>query len=231
MKTVSGIFGIEIDNEELFKNALTHPSYTQDKNLDYTKCYERLEFLGDAVLKLVISEILYKKYPDYHEGEMSKIRSIAVSDSILSTIAKNLGLAKLIIASEHETKLGIKNLESVTACTFEAVLGAYFLDGKLDFLREKLKEIFIPHITDIEKNMDKYNAKAILQEYTQSINKKTPVYRLINETGPAHNRVFTVEVEYNNEIIAQAQGKSKKDAEQKCAYIACQKLGVWECKS
>ena len=80
--------------------------------------------------------------PDYHEGEMSKIRSIAVSDSILSSIAKNLGLAKLIIASEHETKLGIKNLESVTACTFEAVLGAYFLDGKLDFLREKLKEIF-----------------------------------------------------------------------------------------
>lgn len=230
MKAVEDIFDIKIDNSDLFVCALTHPSYTKEKELDYKLCYERLEFLGDSVLKLVISEILYKKFPDYHEGEMSKIRSIAVSDHILSAISKAVGLSKLIIAAEHDTKLGIKNLESVTACAFEAILGAYFMDGKLDLLREKLKTMFMPYIDEIDKNVDKYNAKALLQEYTQSLTKKTPVYRLIKESGPAHNRVFMVEVEYNNEVIAQAEGKSKKDAEQKCAYLACQKLGVLECQ-
>ena len=210
MKKVEEIFGIEIDESLLFERALTHPSYTQENDFEYTECYERLEFLGDAVLKLAISDILYKKYPDAHEGEMSKIRSIAVSDSTLSIISKNL--------------------ESVSACAFEAALGAYYLDGKLDLLMQKLKELFVPYIEEINQNMDKYNAKALLQEYTQSINKKTPVYKLIAEDGPAHNKVFTVEVWYNGEFIARACGKSKKEAEQKCAFEACKKLGVSECQ-
>lgn len=230
MKKVEEIFGIEIDESLLFERALTHPSYTQENDFDYTECYERLEFLGDAVLKLAISDILYKKYPDSHEGEMSKIRSIAVSDSTLSIISKKIGLSELIRASEHDLKQGIRNLESVSACAFEAVLGAYYLDGKLDLLMQKLKELFVPYIEEINQNMDKYNAKALLQEYTQSINKKTPVYKLIAEDGPAHNKVFTVEVWYNGEFIAQACGKSKKEAEQKCAFEACKKLGVSECQ-
>ncbi len=230
MKKVEEIFGIEIDESLLFERALTHPSYTQENDFDYTECYERLEFLGDAVLKLAISDILYKKYPDSHEGEMSKIRSIAVSDSTLSIISKEIGLFELIRASEHDLKQGIRNLESVSACAFEAVLGAYYLDGKLDLLMQKLKELFAPYIEEINQNMDKYNAKALLQEYTQSINKKTPVYKLIAEDGPAHNKVFTVEVRYNGEFIAQACGKSKKEAEQKCAFEACKKLGVSECQ-
>lgn len=230
MKTVEEIFGIKIEDNSLFVCALTHPSYTKEKDLDYTKCYERLEFLGDAVLKLAVSEILYKKFPDYHEGEMSKVRSIVVSDNILSNISKKIGLAKLIIASEHDTKQGIKNLESVTACAFEAILGAYYLDGKIDLLMEKLKDIFMPYIEDINKNMDKYNAKALLQEYTQGLTKETPTYRLLTESGPAHNKVFTVEVSYNGEVIAEGSGKSKKEAEQKCAFAACKKLGVLECQ-
>lgn len=230
MKTVEKIFDIKIDDNSLFVCALTHPSYTKEKELDYTKCYERLEFLGDAVLKLVVSEILYKKFPDYHEGEMSKVRSIVVSDNVLSNISKKIGLAKLIIASEHDEKQGIKNLESVTACAFEAILGAYYLDGKIDLLMEKLKEIFMPYIDDINKNMDKYNAKALLQEYTQGLTKETPTYRLLTESGPAHNKVFTVEVSYNGEVIAEGSGKSKKEAEQKCAFAACKKLGVLECQ-
>lgn len=230
MKTVEEIFDIKIDDNSLFVCALTHPSYTKEKELDYTKCYERLEFLGDAVLKLVVSEILYKKFPDYHEGEMSKVRSIVVSDNVLSNISKKIGLAKLIIASEHDEKQGIKNLESVTACAFEAILGAYYLDGKIDLLMEKLKEIFMPYIDDINKNMDKYNAKALLQEYTQGLTKETPTYRLLTESGPAHNKIFTVEVSYNGEVIAEGSGKSKKEAEQKCAFAACKKLGVLECQ-
>ena len=173
MKKVEEIFDIEIDESLLFERALTHPSYTQENDFEYTECYERLEFLGDAVLKLAISDILYKKYPDAHEGEMSKIRSIAVSDSTLSIISKEIGLSELIRASEHDLKQGIKNLESVSACAFEAVLGAYYLDGKLDLLMQKLKELFVPYIEEINQNMDKYNAKALLQEYTQSINKNS----------------------------------------------------------
>ena len=230
MKKVEEIFDIEIDETLLFERALTHPSYTQENDFEYTECYERLEFLGDAVLKLAISDILYKKYPDAHEGEMSKIRSIAVSDSTLSIISKEIGLSELIRASEHDLKQGIKNLESVSACAFEAALGAYYLDGKLDLLMQKLKELFVPYIEEINQNMDKYNAKALLQEYTQSINKKTPVYKLIAEDGPAHNKVFTVEVWYNGEFIARACGKSKKEAELKCAFEACKKLGVSECQ-
>jgi len=189
-----------------------------------------MEFLGDAVLKLVMSDILYKKFPTSREGEMSKIRSIAVSDSILSNISKKIGLAKLIITSEHDGKQGIKNLESVSACAFEAVLGAYFLDGKFELLRVKLEEIFTPYIDEIAQNMDRYNAKALLQEYTQGLNKEIPQYRLASESGPPHNKVFTVEVYYRGELIAEGSGKSKKDAEQKCAYEACRKLGVFECQ-
>ena len=111
MKAVEEIFGIKVDNSEIFISALTHPSYTKEKELDYTKCYERLEFLGDAVLKLVISDILYNKFPNSAEGDMSKIRSIVVSDNILSKISKKIGLAELIIAAEHDEKLGIKKLE------------------------------------------------------------------------------------------------------------------------
>ena len=110
------------------------------------------------------------------------------------------------------------------------MLGAYFLDGKFELLRLKIKEIFLPYIDEICENIDKYNAKALLQEYTQSLDKTTPIYRLVKESGPPHNRVFTVEVEYNNEIIAIADGKSKKEAEQKCAYSACQKMGVIKCQ-
>ena len=230
MKTVDEIIGIKIDNDEYFKAALTHPSYTQENNLDYVECYERMEFLGDAVLKLIMSEILYKKFPTAHEGEMSKIRAIAVSDNILSTISKKIGLSDLIVTSVHDGKQGIKNLESVAACAFEAVLGAYFMDGKFNELREKLTELFMPYIEEIDGNMEKYNAKALLQEYTQGLNKEIPKYKLVAESGPAHNKTFTVEVSYRGEVIAEGTGKSKKDAEQKCAYEACRKLGVFGCQ-
>lgn len=226
MKQVSNIFGIEIENEDLFRKALTHPSYTKEKELAYTENYERLEFLGDAVLKLMISDILYKKYPNSAEGELSKIRSIAVSDSMLSKIANKIGLSKFIIAGAHDTKQGVKNLESVTACTFEATLGAYYLDGKFVELIKVISEIFEPYIEEICNNFEKYNAKALLQEYTQGLTKEIPVYKLINTSGPDHNKTFEVEVAYRGNVVACGTGKSKKDAEQKAAYEACKKLGA-----
>ncbi len=226
MKQIQDIFGIETENEEFYRKALTHPSYTKEKDLAYTENYERLEFLGDAVLKLMISDILYRMYPDSAEGELSKIRSIAVSDNTLSKIAEQIGLNELIIASQHEIKQGVRKLESVTACAFEAVLGAYYLDGKFNELLGFIKNIFVPYIEEINSNFGKYNAKAILQEYTQGLTKETPVYKLINTTGPDHNKTFEVQVAYRGEVVASGSGRSKKDAEQKAAYEACIKLGA-----
>lgn len=226
MKEIEKIYGIKIDNSEYFQTALTHTSYTQENGLPYTKNYERLEFLGDAVLKLSISQILLEKYPDYKEGELSKIRSIIVSDSTLSKIGHEIGLHKHVIFAEHENKQGLRKIESVCACAFEAVLGAYYLDGKLSEITEFLKTKFDDYIGEVDNNFERYNAKAILQEYTQGINKKTPVYTLVKSKGPAHKTIFVIEVSFNGEVLAKGEGKSKKEAEQLAAYEACKKLGV-----
>lgn len=226
MKNISDIFGIETITNEYYKQALTHPSYIQDKNLAYCECYERMEFLGDAVLKLTISDILYRMFPDEAEGVLSKIRGIIVSDNTLAKIAKQNGLQELIIVSAHDEKQGCKGLNSVCACAFEAVLGAYYLDGKFDEILEYIKNTFTPYILDVKDNFAKYNAKEKLQEYTQEKNKDLPKYEVINEYGPAHKKEFEVAVSYGGEVLATERGKSKKEAEQKAAFKACEKLGI-----
>lgn len=226
MKSIEKIFGIKIVDFDLFKKALTHPSYTQDLNLDYTESYERLEFLGDAVLKLTVSDVLYNMYPQSTEGEMSKIRSIVVSDNTLAQIAKGNGLSELIILSKHDEKQGARNLNSICACAFESILGAYYLDGKYKQIRKYIEKTLTPYIKDVKDNFAKYNSKEILQEYTQGLDKNRPVYKVVNESGPAHKRIFEVEVSYNGEVLATEKGLSKKDAEQKAAYSACEKLEI-----
>lgn len=226
MTEIEEIFGIETKSEDLYKYALTHSSFTKEHELPHTQCYERLEFLGDAVLKLTVSDVLYKKYPQAPEGELSKIRSIVVSDNTLAQVAKSNGLQKLIIMSKHEEKQGCRKLNSICACVFEAVLGAYYLDGKLDEITKYIQKTFNPHIEDVSNNFEKFNAKAILQEYTQDKTKNTPIYNVIDEIGPQHKKEFVVEVSYNGEVLATEKGLSKKEAEQKCAYTACKKLGI-----
>ena len=226
MNKLEEIYGIKIDNLVFFKRALTHPSYTKENEISYIENYERLEFLGDAVLKLITSQILYERYPDYTEGNLSKIRSIVVSDSTLSKIAHDIGLCELIIMAKHEAKQGLANLESVCACVFEAVLGAYYLDNKLKKLIPFLKKVLMPYIEEVDANFEKYNAKAILQEYTQSIDKQTPLYNIVNQTGPDHNKTFEVEVSYQGRVVSKGIGKTKKEAEQHAAYEACKILGV-----
>lgn len=220
------IFRIKITDERLFEKALTHGSFTKENEITSLKNYERLEFLGDAVLKLCVSDILYKKYPTYMEGELTKIRSIIVSDNTLAEITQKIGLSPLIILGKHAEKMGGRKNTSILACTFEALLGAYYLDGKFleisDFLAKTLDNL----IKEVDQSFEKFNAKAILQEYTQSKTKDTPLYRVVEETGPAHNRTFLVEVSYLDNVLASAEGKTKKEAEQKCAHLACEKLGV-----
>lgn len=222
MDELEKIFNIKISDEKLFKKALTHSSYTNEDN------YERLEFLGDAVLKLAISEIIYKKYPEYSEGQLTKIRAIIVSDSMLGQICAEIGLDELVILGTQEDKL--RKLESIRACVFEAVMGAYYLDSKASELWEFMEKTFMPYIEDINENFEKYNAKAMLQEFTQGKTKEVPEYRLVKEAGPAHDKTFTVEVVYRGRVVGCGEGKTKKEAEQKGAMEACMTLGVVECR-
>ena len=225
-KELEEIFNIKITDETLYKKALTHPSYTQENNLDFLDNYERLEFFGDSVLKLSVSETLIKKYPNMHEGELTKIRSILVSDATLAKIMEKINLTPLIILGKHAEKAGDRNRDSIKACTFEALLGAFYLDGKKEEITKYLNDIFDPITEDVKNNFAKYNAKELLQEYTQGKTKELPIYKLVEEIGPAHSPSFKIEVLYQNRILACATGKSKKEAEQKCAYEACKKLGV-----
>lgn len=220
------LLDIECTDKTLLETAFTHPSYTKDHDLSHTQNYERLEFLGDAVLKLICSKLLYKKYPDYMEGDLSKMRSILVSDATLSKIAVSMGLSEKLKLGYSEETSGGRTRSSNVACAFEAVLGAYYLDGKIDSIERFIEENLIALSDEIRTHFAKYNAKAVLQEYTQKQNKLLPVYTTLSITGPQHKPSFEVSVSYNDEELARAIGTSKKEAQQHCAYKACVKLGI-----
>lgn len=213
-------------DEKLVKTALTHPSYTKENNLSDLDNYERLEFFGDSVLKLFTSKLLYTMYPKSAEGELSKIRSILVSDVILARVAIKIGLDEKIILGSSEQKQGGRTRESNIACALEAILGACYLSGKREEIECFIKEYIMKYADDIDKHFEKYNAKDILQQYTQSVNKTRPEYNVVSVSGPAHKPNFCVEVAWDKKIIAHGSGKSKKEAEQQGAYEACKVLGI-----
>lgn len=217
------IFGKKNDLVEI---ALTHPSYTKENELSDLENYERLEFFGDSVLKLFTSKLLFMTYPEAPEGELSKIRSILVSDAILAQVAVKIGLDKDLRLGPAEEKQGGRKRESNIACSLEAVLGAYYLSGKEKEIEAFIKEYIMVFADDIDKHFEKYNAKDILQQYTQGKDKTLPVYKTVEVKGPAHKPIFVVEVEWQGNIIARAEGKSKKEAQQNCALEACKILGV-----
>ena len=221
---LESIFGS--GDDELVKAALTHPSYTKENNLSDLGNYERLEFFGDSVLKLFTSKLLYEAYPNFQEGELSKIRSILVSDAILSKVAIKIGLDKLLILGDSEEKQGGRKRESNIACSLEAVLGAYYFSGQQEAIEKFIKDYILIYADDVERHFEKYNAKDILQQYTQGNNKTRPEYTVVNIKGPAHKPEFEVEVAWNGEVLASASGKSKKEAEQNSAYEACRVLGI-----
>ncbi len=222
-------YNFNFSNPELLNRAFVHTSYVRENNLDIFESYEKLEFYGDAVLKLVISEFLYETYPNYTEGTLTKLRGEIVSDRNIFEYAKKLDFENLIILGKNEKKQGGAKKESILACAFEALLGAIFIEYKeKGYLRARdfLKENFYQDITSVEKNMSNLNPKAILQEYTQSINHKLPEYKLIKEEGNAHDKTFFVEVEFENKIIGKGCAKSIKQAQQEAALSAIKDLKI-----
>lgn len=222
-------YNLEFSDIKLLNQAFVHTSYTNEHSLDALQSYERLEFFGDAVLKLCISEFLFNKYPESKEGELTELRAQIVSDRYIFNFAKKLDFESLIVVSTSEKAQGGNKKESILACAFEALLGAIFINYKeqgykkaYEFLIDNFKE----EILDIKNKIAFLNPKAKLQEYTQSINKSLPVYETVEENGKAHDRTFYVEVSFNNKIIGKGSAKSIKQAQQEAANDALKGLGI-----
>lgn len=219
--------GFENLDKKFFEPALTHPSYTIEHKLPATDCYERLEFLGDAVLKLVVSDMLYKKFPKSNEGKLSNIRAILVSDDFLFNLAQDLKLKNYLRLSKAFEKEGGRKVVSVSACAFEAFLGVLFEQGvEMTKISEFLNNLYSKYDDELKILLPKFNSKATLQEHTQKINQDLPTYELVSKVGEDNDATFTVKVSYGGEELGIGVGKSKKQAEREAAYNACLKLKI-----
>ncbi|MBY0406030.1 MAG: ribonuclease III [Cyanobacteria bacterium] len=211
---------------ELYDHALTHSSFTYENKLSSLQNYERLEFLGDAVLKLIVSEYLFDRFPEYREGELTKIRAVIVSDVALAGVAKRMGLSHYMIFGASEARTGGTQKVSNLACGLEALLGALFLDGKMGETRGWLCDILEDEVTQVDLSKTKDNYKAVLQELTQADGDGLPVYRTAKESGPSHNKTFVVEVLIHQEVVGHGTGKTKKEAQQNAAKMALDVLNT-----
>lgn len=215
---------IKFKNKNLLQQALTHKSYANENRSKTTKDNERLEFLGDAILNLVISDLIYRKYSDYPEGELAKTRAVVVSAPTLARTSKKLELGQYMFLGKGEEMTGGRERDSILADAFEAVVGAIYLDRGLKEAGRFIKKYLIEEIYMVESGEYVQDYKTILQEEIQKRSNTRPLYRVIHEEGPDHDKRFTVQVEYKNSVIGEGTGKNKKEAQQKAAADAIAKL-------
>tara|TARA_B100000427_G_scaffold329678_1_gene347009 strand:+ start:5066 stop:5779 length:714 start_codon:yes stop_codon:yes gene_type:complete len=218
LKQVEKQLEITFHNPSLLDEALTHRSIVRGKKKGVNH-NERLEFFGDAVLKLILSEYLYHKYPAYDEGELSKLRSQFISDRFMTVMAKELNLSKAIHVSYGEKKAGGQFRDRILADAMEALLGASYLDQGLEITRTWFLTLF-QTLEEETQDLELTDYKTELQELCQKKDGILPSYTLINTTGPQHDCTFHVQgmIKVNElDIIVSASGKTKKDAEQKTA--------------
>ena len=227
-KTKEFINKIEIYdiNEELMSEALTHPSFNYEKSLEDAPNYERLEFLGDSVLRLSLSDYLFDKYPNDNEGKLTKIRSYLVSDECLAIVAQTINLGDYLYIGEHELKDGGKTKESILACAMEAVLGAIYKSVNYETAKQFIYSLYSHIDVEPDKILYSYNSKEMLQQYTQGLNKDLPEYKIVKEEGPAHKKTYEVCVIYHGEILGAGVAKTKKEAEKLAAFDAVKKLNI-----
>jgi ribonuclease-3 len=208
---------------ELARQALTHRSYLHsqpDRDKSGGESNERMEFLGDSVVGLVVNEFLYRKFTSLREGELTKMKSLLVSRVILSRTAKEMGLGDHILLSEAETGSGGRDRASILADTLEGVIGAVYLDGGLEPARRLTERLLLRQVHEILSDANLANYKSMLQEYVQGEFKTHPQYRISSELGPDHEKVFTVEVVVNQKVLGRGHGNNKKEAEQEAARDA-----------
>lgn len=214
---------VNFEDKNLLKQVFVHRSYLNENpgfDLDHN---ERLEFLGDAVLELVVTEYLYKKFPN-PEGELTNWRSALVKGQMLSKIATELGINDYLYLSKGETQSEGKSRQLILANAFEALTGAIYLDQGYKTSEDFINKCLISNLKNILDNQLYKDAKSRLQELSQEVNSITPIYNVISESGPDHNKKFVIGVYINEKILAEGLGSSKQEAEQDAAQKA---LASW----
>lgn len=213
-------------DKSLLLEALVHRSYLPGSNSETNqmRSNERQEFLGDAVLSLVVNGFLFNKYPNRTEGDLTKMKSIIVSKQILALYAKKRGVGSYILMSENALKAGVDEADSVLADTLEAIFGAVFLDGGFEAANRCIKKFLLTNLREIVFNEEHTNFKSLLQEYIQALHKIPPYYHVTSTSGPDHDKEFTVQVSVRGKVLGQGTGKTKKYAEQEAAREAYTRL-------
>lgn len=209
--------GYHFQNILLLKQAVTHSSYTNEQKINRLGHYERLEFLGDAVLELVSSDFLYHTYQDVPEGKLTKLRASMVCEPALAYCARDLELGRFLLLGKGEENTGGRNRDSITSDAMESVIGAIYLDGGLEPAKKFIHRFIL---SDLENKQLFYDSKTMLQEYVQGVFKKDLTYVLIDESGPEHDKQFHVEVLIGKRVLGSGTGRTKKAAEQQAAYEA-----------
>ncbi len=218
------IVGHRFEDRDLLRRAITHPSACEER--DPSAYYERLEFLGDAVVGLVIAEEVYRRFPELDEGGMTRIRVSVVAGSVLAEVASSLGLADALILGQSELGTSGRGLNSALENMFEAVTAALYLDAGLDVAREWVLKTLGPRI-NAQAARSPENPKSLLQELLQA-DGVAPVYRIVGHTGPPHDRFFEAVVEVSGEEWGRGFGRSKKEAETEAATAALARLSQSE---
>jgi len=217
--------GYNFKNQQLLRQALTHSSYAYEHLNEKIQDNEILEFLGDSVVGLILADHLRQAYPNLREGQLSKLKSALVSTNSLSTLSRKLGLDKEILLGKGEEKNKGRKKKSILAGAFEALIGAVYLDSDFETSRQVLRALINKYFKKLpQDNFLINNYKSALQEHFSQQKLPAPVYRTVTESGPEHEKVFTVEVCSGEKVLAKAKGHSKKSAEQKAAQKALKKL-------
>lgn len=209
----------KFNNKALSKQAFIHRSYLNETK-EKVSSNERLEFLGDSILSFVVSRYLFNKYPNFKEGTLTNLRSLLVNTRSLALVARDLNFGDLLILSKGEEESKGRQNQSLLANCFEAFIGALFLDQGILEVEKFLEKTLLLKAEGFVKSKALKDPKSILQEKTQARKYGSPLYKVVNEEGPAHNRTFTIAVYVNNSVIAHGMGRSKKLAEEDAAKKA-----------
>lgn len=214
------ITGIVFKDKKLLEQAFIHRSYINENNGSKLSHNERLEFLGDAVLELIVTDYLYNKYPDRDEGELTAYRSALVNAVIIGEVAQSLGMNDYLLLSKGEAKDAGRARSYILANTYEAYVGAVYIDQGYNVARDFIAKTLFGKIDTIVAKKLWRDAKSLVQEKSQEYLNITPVYKVISESGPDHDKHFTIGVFFGDEQIATGKGKSKQEAEQAAARAA-----------
>ncbi len=211
---------IIFNDKKLLEQAFIHRSYINENNGSNLSHNERLEFLGDAVLELIITEYLYAKYPDHNEGDLTAFRSALVNAIIVGEVALSLGMNEYLLLSKGEAKDIGKARGYILANTYEAYVGAVYLDRGYDTAKDFIAKTLFNKIEKIVEKKLWRDPKSLVQEKSQEYLNVTPSYKVLSEVGPDHDKHFTIGIFFGNELIAEGKGKSKQEAEQASAQKA-----------